>query len=498
MYNGTSFAKNYDSMFSGFESNGLVLNQNYFVYNYDWRKPLANQIADFNLYVNNLGLISGEKVDIVGHSFGGLIGRIWTQENPDKVNKIITLASPNFGAVNVYEMWNGAKISNPTDHSSIALNILLALQRGRYQTAVETIRNFAPSLNDLLPTFDYLKKNEVIISPPQNNYLNNKNLTVSSIYDKFLAVTGLGFETKEWINLTDRTIFDSVLGQWSQGRPISYVETDGDGTVLKKSASFMDDGGVNVVANHGEVPNKSVNLVLAQLGLGKTITEITLPSFNGAVFYIGSPASMLVNCGDNDLTDTDGFILVANKNISDCVVKLTGVSNGIYHLVMGNSADDESWKYTEGNISIGETKNISVNLIDYWYEQMLRETNILLTEFPININLKNMKKAIIAKNRLNLIDSYMLFRKQKLETIITWQMINYLEMIINIEVSNPNYGISNSQKTLALVSKSFVNKKVLNPTVWQSLNYIQGEELLSTPNYGRYLLADKIFDMMWH
>ncbi|PJA51116.1 hypothetical protein CO168_01525 [Candidatus Shapirobacteria bacterium CG_4_9_14_3_um_filter_36_12] len=501
----TPFVKNYDLLFEGFEDNGLVKDTDYFVYNYDWRKPLADQVTDFNNYVVGLGVTGNEKVDVVGHSLGGIVGRIWTQENPDKVGKVITLASPNAGAVKVYEMWNGAKISDSVDPGSIALNVLLALQKKNNQTSVETIRAYVPALKDLLPTFNYLKKGGTVVVPPFNNYLNDKNTSISSIFSQLQTITGIGFKTKEWINLTNRTVFDNVLGRWEQGRPASYVKTDGDATVLKKSASFVGDGNINVVANHGNVPDKSVNLVLTELGLGKTIATVVNSNFNGAVFYMGSPALMKVNCGSGDITETDGFVWMANKNIVDCMVKLTGTANGVYHLVMGNSADDESWKYTEGNISVGDTKNISVNVVDFWYEQMLRETNSLLVTYPTNTNLNNMKMAINTKNRINLINSYILFRKQKLETIITWRMVNYLERIINIEIPSPTSIVFSKQKKLALSYKSLADKTALlqqrrkkYPNIWQSLNYDQGRELLTNPNYGKYVLAEKIFGIVWY
>lgn len=501
----TPFVKNYDSMLQGFEDNGLVKNKDYFVYNYDWRKSMATQIIDFNSYINSLGLGTSEKVDIVGHSMGGVIGRIWTQENSQKVGKTITLGSPNAGAVKVYNMWNGAKIANPTDPGSIALNILLALQRKNNQTAVETIRAYAPALKDLLPTFDYLKKNGVTLTPPSNNYLTTKNVGVSGIFSQLLAVNGKGTQTDAWISLGDRNIFDTLLGQWEQGRPISTIRNDGDGTVLNKSAIFNGDSYTTVVANHGEVPNKSVNLVLTELGLGKTIATIANTNFDGAVFYLGSPATMKVNCGGSDVVAIDGFVTIANKKISDCSVKLTGTDNGTYHLVLGNSTDDGSYKYSEGNISIGETKNISVNNRDFWYEQMLRETNNLLSAYPTNVNLKNIKIAIVAKNRQNMLSYYWLFRKSKLETNITWRMVDYLERIINIEIPSPLPTVLNNQKILAMSAKSLSDKtailfqrnKVL-PNLWRSLNNMQGEEMFLNPNYGKYVLAEKIFGMMWN
>lgn len=501
----TPFVKNYDQMFKGFDDNGLVKGTDYFVYNYDWRKPLASQITDFDSYVNSLNLAAGEKIDVVGHSLGGVIGRIWTQENSSKVGKVLTLGSPNSGAVTTYEMWNGAKISNPTETSSIALNILLALQKKNNQTAVDTLRTYVPIVKDLLPTFNYLKKNGVIVVPPANTYLTSKNSSVSSIFPQLLAVSGLGFNTVSWINLSERSVFDSILNQWESGKPISYTYSDGDGTVLKNSAVFNGDGSTSVTSNHGNVPDKSVNLVLTELGLGKTIADIANSNFNGAVFYLGSPATIKVNCGGGDLSGTDGFVLVANKNISDCTVKLTGTDNGTYHLVMGNSNDNESWKYSEGNIVVDQNKNISVNVTDFWYEQMLRETNLLLSTYPSNANLKNMVVAINAKNRTNLLNYYLLFRKQKLENIITWRMVNYLERIINLELPIQTVTVIEKQKVLALSAKALADKtslllqrSKLLPNQWQSLNYNQGDDLILGNNYGKYLLAEKILGMVWY
>jgi hypothetical protein len=402
-------------------------------------------------------------------------------------------------------MWNGAKISNPTNTGSIALNILLNLQKKNNQTTVETLRSYVPVIKDLLPTFNYLKKYGVVVTPPVYSYLTSKNIGVSSIFPQLLAVYGTGFNTNQWINLGERNIFDTISNRWEQGRPINYVLSDGDGTVLKNSSMFDGDGNTNVVANHGNVPDVSVNLVLTELGLGKTITTITNTQFSGAVFYMGSPATIKVNCGAGDIAETDGFVLVSNKNIADCLVKLTGTDNGTYHLVMGNNADDESWKYAEGNISIGSTKNISVNMIDFWYEQMQRETNILIVKYPTNIYLKNMIIAINAKNRTNLLNNYLSFRKLKIETIVVWRMVSYLEKIINLEVVNLSLSTITSAKNLAMSAKilaektgALMQRNKIVPNIWQSLNYSQGEELLQNPNYGKYLLAEKIFAMVWY
>ena len=83
-------------------------------------------------------------------------------------------------------------------------------------------------------------------------------------------------------------------------------------------------------------------------------------------------------------------------------------------------------------------------------------------------------------------------------------MVGYLERIINLEVTNSNAVVMASTKNLALSAQALADKTAslmqrnrISPTMWQSLNYTQGEELLNNPNYGKYVLAEKIFGMTY-
>ena len=154
----TPFVNNYNLLISGLENNGLVNNQDYFVWNYDWRKPLEQIVNDFNNFVLGLNLATGEKINLVGHSLGGLVARVWTQDNPLLVEETISLGSPHYGSLKAYEAWNGAKISDSVDTASIALNVLMQLQKKNFDTTVETLRQYAPIVFDLSPTFTFLKK----------------------------------------------------------------------------------------------------------------------------------------------------------------------------------------------------------------------------------------------------------------------------------------------------------------------------------------------------
>ena len=101
LFNGT-----YGPTIEFFTSNGYVLNQDFFVFPYDWRKDISytKQLLDEKI-VQIKQQTGAEKVDIVGHSMGGLVARNYIAD-PEKainVKKLITLGTPHLGAVNTLQ-----------------------------------------------------------------------------------------------------------------------------------------------------------------------------------------------------------------------------------------------------------------------------------------------------------------------------------------------------------------------------------------------------------
>ena len=81
-------------------------------------------------------------------------------------------------------------------------------------------------------------------------------------------------------------------------------------------------------------------------------------------------------------------------------------------------------------------------------------------------------------------------------------MVNYLEKILEIEkgsvgkIELEKTRINTlSFKVLADKTALLLQRKRINPTTWQSLNYNQAEGLLTNPSYARYFLAGKIFEI---
>lgn len=489
----TPFVNNYNLLISGLENNGLVRNQDYFVWNYDWRKPLQQIVNDFNNYILSLNLSAEEKINLVGHSLGGLVARVWTQDNPLRVEQTITLGSPHFGSLKAYEAWNGAKISDSVDVASIALNVLMQLQKKNFDTTVETLRSYAPIVFDLSPTFTFLKRNGLNVMTNSSQYLVSKNNSVSLIADILLTVDGVGVTTREWINLGERSLFDKVLGIWQEGRPLSYLNGAGDGTVLKKSALILDGDKREYNSNHGEIVDKSVNLILNRLDLGVTVNQNVFYPQKQAVYYLGSPATMSVNCGETMVWDIDGWIMMPDKDISSCQVNLVGKDGGgTYHLVSG---DSESWNYYEGEIDDAEMVNINNNEIEnHW---------IMLKKAVIEIGATNVISPIDKRNIAITIDEYIKFRKLNKVFKNSEDMIDNLKFILNTssysatEINNI-YLKAKANKSLVDTNLRLMARSGRVPSYSASINNEQASILMTEgKNYAANYLASKLYEIVW-
>lgn len=488
----TPFVKNYDLLINGLETNGLVKNKDFYVWNYDWRKPLSEIVNDFNIFVNGLNLQSGEKIDLVGHSLGGLLARIWTQDHPDLVDQTITLGSPQYGSVKAYEAWNGAKISDNFDIASIALNVLLQLKKKNNNTKIETLRNFAPIVFDLSPTFSFLKKNGALVTTKSSQFLNNENNLVSLVKNKLITVDGVGTTTKEWINLSDRSVIDKVLGIWEEGKPNSYQFGIGDGTVLKKSALISDTVSAEFISTHGDLVNKSVNFILNKLNLGTTMNTLSnnLPN-KQAIFYLGSPATMTVNCGGFEKNDNEGWVVMENQDSKNCTIKLTGKDGGgTYHLVIG---DEDNWKYIEGEIAEAQQLNLVISNEDiYW--QMLKRNFQALGIDTLTID----NKDILAT-----IETYINFRALNKNYKFSEGIIDNLKYILSKKSFNSTEINSMYSKMVSTKSIVDTNLRLMarnGSTVKYStaFTYDQADKLVSEgKKYAANYLANKLFGIVW-
>lgn len=451
----TPFVKNYDGLITALETKGLVRGTDFWVWNYDWRRPIADISESLGEFIDDkVGAVSDQKIDLVGHSLGGIVARTWAQDNPAdlRLGKVVSLGSPHYGVVKAYEAWSGASFSDKLDWSSIGLKILVMLQKENFETDFGTIRSRVPALRDIIPTFDFVKKNGMVMSvetlETKNLWLSGKNLLANdSLFDVFRSIVAVSVPTKEWINLGERSVFDKVLGVWPDGKPVSFMVGEGDGTVLKKSAKFDEDlGGYDeILANHGNMVDRGISEVFEELGLGVVTDGIDEYDLSDTlVFYLGSPAKTEVRCDDSTpVVDEEGFVVIKNQNYGVCEVKIEGTDSGIYHLVYGKTDEENSWRYFEGEIADGQVKRLSIRAEDgsmvpnsytedLVYELIKKDLNLLKSQFVDSL-LDDCLRMTEGRNVSGLVDKFFTFRLKKKETKISERVINNLEILLGVK-----------------------------------------------------------------
>jgi len=99
---GNIYSGSYGAAINFFTSNGYTLDKDLFVFPYDWRKDVALTAPLLDQKIETIkGQTGSTKVDIVAHSLGGLVARNYINDpvRAGKVRKLITLGTPNLGAV---------------------------------------------------------------------------------------------------------------------------------------------------------------------------------------------------------------------------------------------------------------------------------------------------------------------------------------------------------------------------------------------------------------
>jgi len=482
------FVKNYDGLISTLKANGYKdetmagtgETADLFVWNYDWRRPVSEIIERFDDFVNEKIPVE-ENFTIVGHSLGGMVGRMWAQDNNDdtRLDKVISLGSPHFGVIKAYNAWNGAEFGEGV--SSVALNVLLQLHKKNFTTStVELVQNFSPSLKDILPVFDFVKYGYNLV-PYQdlfavNNYAVNKNNDIFDISDTLLTVGGIGFDTSEYVVLGERSTFDKLLGRWIDGRPLRYENTlFGDKTVLQKSA-VVDGFGQNLIlSDHGNIVDNSIPYILNELGIGTsslTISDV-LDLSDSLVFYIGSPAYLRVFCGADEAKESDetGFVVVENRgDINGCGVNVVPLgAGGEYHLVTGNSGNEDGWRYFEDNISIGETKFYFFDVegkemfLGFWddpiYDLIKKDCNLLLNQYPADEDLLACVVFAEGEDSNSLSDVIFSFRKRNKEMTVSLGLVENLKDIFYTELlGGVTYGEADEKLRQMKIEKSLIDR----------------------------------------
>lgn len=490
----TPFVKNYDKLISAFESNSLVRGQDYYVWNYDWRKPLSQIVADFDTFVTSLNLSENEKLNLVGHSLGGLVARLWTQDHGEKVNKTVTLGSPHYGSVKAYLAWNGLKFGD-NSMANIALNVFLGLKNG--EVRVKNVREFAPIVFDLNPTFSFLKKNGRSVTSASSQYLQEMNNRVNLINPLLVTVDGVGVKTLSGISLGERTMFDKVFGVWEEGRPIAYEKSIGDGTVLKTSALVEGSKNIEKVSNHSDLVDKTINEVMDELGLNRPITllkrgVVLAANPEMSIFFTDLDGDMKIVCNDEEKNDIEGWVWFEGVDRENCKASFTGGANSEYRLVAGGG---DQWQSFKGVLNSEGRAEIDLNPKDFSW--------MLLRQKASELGATQMIAAIDKKNILTTINAYINFRTKNKKSQHSEEILESLRIILESENKTRaeierQYRAAKNAKVVAESNLRLMVRKKIKPSFYSSLTYNQAEGLMvEGKNYAANYLAEKLYKIIW-
>ena len=332
--------------------NGLInaLGSKAAVYPYDWRRNITDTAANLASFIDSK---TAGKVDLVGHSMGGLVARAYAQSHPDRIDDLVTVGSPYEGSVNVYRIWEGGDFSDMPYWMSLSSKLLLRVNRGSYANEVAEVQTLFPSLRNIWPTFDFTNRPRSW----SNNFL---PLTYS---DKLVTIQGSGFDTLKYLKVVSRTAAEAALNKWVDGKPVENQFADGDNTVLKNGADVVVGG-----ANHGQLIGETAGqqAIIDSLGVVATPQVSSQSNLENAVLVAAaSPVNISVtDSGGNSYTSQDGLVVINNPGNGTFTVDVDAAgSGGNYDVYFGKvSGNDEAWETVSGNVGSGESDQYQFNV----------------------------------------------------------------------------------------------------------------------------------------
>ncbi|KKP37466.1 MAG: PGAP1 family protein, partial [Candidatus Roizmanbacteria bacterium GW2011_GWA2_32_13] len=360
-----SFIKDYGGLIKTLKAIGYQENTNLFLFTYDWRQSIEKTIEDLNSYLQTKIWNSkpNQKLNLIGHSLGGLVARIFTQKNIDKVNKIISVGSPHLGAVQVYKPLEAGEIDRENTFLWVAEKIILILNKPIMESDRVTIATKFPVTKDLFPTFNFLKEssgNEISIDnlTIKNSFLLSYNQNFSNIFPIFIAFYGeKDNQTPAGFIIQPADTVNQLLGNYTDGQPKSSLFDAGDYTVLSKSAN-KDSDSIKLNFDHEEIITKkeSIKKILDVLKINYSDNQIVegektiiSPSL---IFLIKSPATMMVEFNNSIFTEDEGIIFIPDAQSGSYDLKVQGVDQGKYEIIVGQiSENNDIWDSINGEIT---------------------------------------------------------------------------------------------------------------------------------------------------
>ncbi|KMZ85559.1 phosphatidylcholine-sterol acyltransferase [Plasmodium vivax Brazil I] len=254
---GIGVTKYYHTIAAQFLSKGYVDGESIIGAPYDWRYPLYQQ--DYNLFKKTIEAAyerrNGMKVNLVGHSLGGLFINYFLVHIVDKkwkqkyLNSILYMSSPFKGTMKTIR----ALLHGNRDFVSFKITNLIKLSIS--ESMMKAIGNSVGSLYDLIPYKEYYDHDQVVIimnvdsSPIDENYMQS-------------VVTSCGIYNRDcYLNRTDVKLKVYTLSDWHVLLKGDLMEKYNNHKQYRERHFSMDHG-VPIYCVYSALKNKSTDYLL--------------------------------------------------------------------------------------------------------------------------------------------------------------------------------------------------------------------------------------------
>lgn len=451
----------------------LLTALNPLIFAYDFRKSVADSATSLNSFLADKA--SGKKANIVAHSMGGLVARYCLEKIPGcaaKINKIVTSGTPHQGTLAAYDLWEAGKI----DESNIFVRLMeeIALHATSWPDLLDKdiVQNRFPGVKDLLP----------------NSY--TAPATVSAV---LTTQAGNSLSTHASFTPTPRSVWEKALGLWAGGKPGTYNDEVGDGTVTKTSAQITDSLKKSYGVEHKDYFKNTDSLtdILAAFGLTGTLDLSVSQPLSILTYIIHSPATITATVGAN----LNGkVIFIANPVSTNYPVTITGTGNGNYSLdslyfTASSSAHQTKTGVIQNNqiVNINWEDNVD-DLLNSLRKKIAASSNRQLKLVEANIikaakskDIKTLEKNYLEINRLVSAENKGNLRRELLnindEFLLLINKINTAVpsvAIVNTEISRTQKSLDKKLSKTNLSLREAANLQLAQDNLSrakQSLNY---------------------------
>ncbi len=361
----------YDDLIDTLKANGYVGGKDLFTMPYDWRESNVLTALELRNKINEVqDVCQCDKVDLVAHSMGGLVARQYIQSDKyeNDVDQLIFLGTPHLGAPKSYLMWEGGENNIGFTDRFMKLLLNKEAKKAGFSSLFDYIRNRPiPSVQELLPTYDYLRDKSTgnlrVYSNnyPQNTFLENLKGGVPNLLDKVKVTNIVGeLGATSTIN-TIRIVPSTNLPLWEHGYPDGFYEKigdmglekgSGDGTVSNLSSGFINNDLIKISAEHIELPSEAEGIIFKKLTSKDATTIIhtwSIPDMKLLIIKILSPVDVVITAPDSKRIGKD---FATNQEVNEIAGAFySGFLTDNEYLTIPNPLDGEYKIQTQGTDS---------------------------------------------------------------------------------------------------------------------------------------------------